>query len=272
MLRVDTRFTHYSANNVLLLWMQALERGVELTQVAGYASWQKMGRHVVKGAKSFAVMAPIKRRLSVEEATEMTARGVAGWTEDGRPAVMVRGFRLERVFRYEDTDGDPFPERPPVGYVTGDTPEGAWDALVALAIEDGFTVTLEAETGGARGHTSYATRTVNVDPSYELAERVHILIHELRHVRCDHEHRELPRSQRETEAESVAFIVCSVLGFDLGDVSSVYVGGWSDGDSETISAAQSAIHKAARSLLSALETGGEDVEDGDTDDGENIAA
>ena len=258
MLKVSTRFTNYSANNVLLLWMQALDRGVELTRVAGYKTWQTMGRQVVKGAKSFAVMAPVRRRLSVEEATEMTARGVPGcWDQDGRPAVMVRGFRLERVFRIEDTEGEPLPARPAVGYVTGDTQEGAWEALEALAIEEGFTVTLGAETDGARGHTNYITRTVNVDPSYELTERMHILVHELGHIRCDHEHRSLSRSQCETEAESVAFIVCSILGLDLGGVSSVYVGGWTDGDSETITAAQSAIHKAAQSLLARLETGGE---------------
>jgi hypothetical protein len=84
----------------------------------------------------------------------------------------------------------------------------------------------------------------------------------LGHVRCDHEHRNLSRAQRETEAESVAFIVCSALGLDLGDVASLYVGGWTDGDAETITAAQTAIHKAAQWLLSKLESGGE-VDDTD---------
>jgi hypothetical protein len=36
------------------------------------------------------------------------------------------------VFRYEDTDGEPLPQAPDVGYVTGDTPAGAWQALAAL--------------------------------------------------------------------------------------------------------------------------------------------
>ena len=95
---------------------------------------------------------------------------------------------------------------------------------------------------------------VNVDPRYELAERVHILVHELGHIRCDHEgRREVSRAQRETEAESVAFIVCSVLGLELGDVAAVYVGGWTDGDPDIITAAQASIHTAARGLLADLE-------------------
>ena len=51
----------------------------------------------------------------------------------------------------------------------------------------------------------------------------------------------------------MAFIVCSVLGLELGDVAAVYVGGWTDGDPDTITAAQAAIHTAARGLLADLE-------------------
>jgi len=257
MLRVSARFTRYSANNVLLLWMQAEERGVGLSRVAGYRAWQAMGRQVKKGTKSLAVIAPVRRRLSAEEAAERAKTGQSAYDSDGRPAVVVRGFRLERVFRYEDTEGEPLPEAPEVGYVTGDTPEGAWEALGALVAARGYRLTAEAEDGETRGHTSYTERIVNVDPSYPLAERVHILVHELGHIGCDHEGRELSRAQRETEAESVAFIVCSVLGLELGDVASTYVAGWSDGNSETIAAAQSAIHKAAQGLLAVLETGAE---------------
>ena len=82
-----------------------------------------------------------------------------------------------------------------------------------------------------------------------MAERVHILVHELGHIRCDPgDRRELSRAQRETEAESVAFIVCTVLGLHVGDVAVVYVGGWTDGDPDTITAAQAAIHQSARVL------------------------
>jgi hypothetical protein len=104
---------------------------------------------------------------------------------------------------------------------------------------------------------------VNVDRRDELAERVHILVHELGHIRCEHEgRREVSRAQRETEAESVAFIVCSMLGLQVGDVAAVYVGGWTDGDPHTITAAQAAIHAAARSLLSDLEDHAASATDG----------
>lgn len=255
MLRVAVKFTRYSPTNVLLLWMQAEQRGVTLSRVGGYRMWQTIGRQVVKGARSFAVRAPVRRRLTFEEATERARSGQRpAFDTDGRPAMVMRGFRLERVFRYEDTEGAPLPEAPEVGYVTGDTSAGAWNALATLVTRAGYRLMAAAEDGETRGHTNFTERLVNVDPRYELAERVHILAHELGHIRCDHENRrDIPRAQRETEAESVAFIVCSVVGLELGDVAAVYVGGWTDGDPDTITAAQAAIHNAARGLLADLE-------------------
>lgn len=265
MLAVSARFTRYSPKNVLLLWMQAEQRGVSLSQVAGYRAWQAMGRQVVKGAHSLVVLAPVRRRLTVEEAAERAAAGQwPAFDTDGRPALMVRGFRLERVFRYEDTEGEPLPQAPEMGFVTGETPAGAWEALAALVEAHGFRLTAEPEPGDTRGHTHYTDKIVNVDPGYPLAERVHVLVHELGHIRCGHEERrEIGEAQRETEAESVAFIVCTVLGLDVGDVAAVYVGGWTDGDPETITAAQAAIHDAARTLLA-------DLQDEPADAGEEV--
>ena len=130
--------------------MQAEQRGVTLSRVAGYRAWQAMGRQVVKGARSFAVKAPVRRRLTVEEATERARSGQRpAFDADGRPALVVRGFKLERVFRYEDTEGEPLPEAPEVGYVTGDTPAGAWDALAALVTRAGLPA---HDRGGERRH------------------------------------------------------------------------------------------------------------------------
>jgi N-terminal domain of anti-restriction factor ArdC len=262
MLRVAAQFTRYSPTNCLLLWMQAEQRGVCLTRVAGYRAWQAMGRQVVKGARSFAVLAPVQRRLSTEEAAERAKAGQRpAYDADGRPALVVRGFKVERVFRYEDTEGEPLPEAPTPGYVIGDTPDGAWAALAGLVEQHGYRLTTTTEPGDTRGHTDYTERIVNVDPGYPLAERLHILVHELGHIRCGHQQRrEVSRAQRETEAESVAFVVCTILGLNVGDVAAVYVGGWTDGDAETITAAQAAIHQAARTVLADLEDQPADVD------------
>jgi hypothetical protein len=219
-----------------------------------YRGWQGSDGRLVKGARSFAVLAPVPHRLSGEEAAACATAGQRpAYDAQGRPAMVVRGFRLERVFRYEDTTGEALPQEQAFSYGTGDTPTGAWEALAALVERHGFQLTAEPEPNGGRGHTNYPDRIVNVDPSYPLAERVHILVHELGHIRCGHqERRTISRAQRETEAESVAFIVCTVLGLDVADPATVYAGSWTDGDAGTITAAQTAIHQGAQSLLGDL--------------------
>ena len=106
MLRVAARFTRYSPTNCLLLWMQAEQRGVTLSRVAGYRAWQALGRQVVKGAKSLAVRAPVRRRLTVEEATERARTGQRpAFDADGQPALVMRGFRLEWAAAIWDVQG-----------------------------------------------------------------------------------------------------------------------------------------------------------------------
>ncbi len=68
------------------------------------------------------------------------------------------------MFRYEDTEGEPLPEQPEMGYVTGDTPAGAWEALAELVAGHGFRLTAEAEPGDTRGHTDYTDKIVERRP------------------------------------------------------------------------------------------------------------
>jgi len=52
-LKMSQKFTTYSFNNTMLIWMQQLQRELEpSSQVAGYKTWQtKFKRQVKKGSK-----------------------------------------------------------------------------------------------------------------------------------------------------------------------------------------------------------------------------
>jgi hypothetical protein len=144
--------------------------------VAGHGPSGRQGRPLVRHAR------PVRRRLSAEEAAERAKAGQRpAYDADGRPALVVRGFKLERVFRYEDTEGEPLREASTPGYLTGDSPDGAWAALTALVKQHGYRLTTTAEPGDTRGHTDYTAKNVNVDPGYPPAEQLHILVHELAH-------------------------------------------------------------------------------------------
>src|SRR6266436_2863256 len=57
------RFHTYSLGNTLLIGFQR----PEATLVAGYKTWQSMGRQVRKGEKGIAILAPIVRKIENED-------------------------------------------------------------------------------------------------------------------------------------------------------------------------------------------------------------
>src|ERR671932_801744 len=123
-LRTAATFHAYSPNNVLLI----LAQKPEATCVAGYKTWQSLGRQVKKGEKAIYIFAPRPYRVTTENETgeEQTHEGLT--------------FRSVPVFDFSQTEGDPIPtmEAPTL---TGDTGQETYAALVAFAAREGLTVT-----------------------------------------------------------------------------------------------------------------------------------
>jgi antirestriction protein ArdC len=264
MLETAARFQRYSARNMLLLLIQAEERGTEITRVAGYRTWQTLGRQVRRGEKSYEVLAPVRHRLSLDEAAERAAAGEPAYDAEGRPIMVVGGFRIEHVFDVSQTDGEQLATMPGVPYLAGDGPAGLWDAVAELITEAGFEIIRGTLADGVRGETNYTNRIVTVGDELPPAEAAHILTHELGHIAADHEHRhDISRAQRETEADSIAYVVCSALGLDVGEKATFYVAQWSKGDPAILEESVAVIHKAASSILTRLEAPSADDQDND---------
>jgi hypothetical protein len=89
-------FSSYSWNNQLLI---ACQRPAASTgHVAGFHAWRKLGRHVKKGAKGIAILAPCVYRKKADE------------TKEDSPAIKsLLGFRTAFLFCEEDTEGQPLP-------------------------------------------------------------------------------------------------------------------------------------------------------------------
>jgi hypothetical protein len=175
---------------------------------------------------------------------------------------VVRGFTVEYVFDRSQVDpgpaAQPLPDARPWVAQHGDGPDGLWPALVALTEAHGFTLTVRPATPGdgeAHGWTDYAGRTVWVNSGCDQAERVRILAHETAgHLRCGHEHRrDLSRAQRETEADSVAYVVLAALGLDISSSTVEYVADWSRGDPRVLRAAADTVHRVATAVLADLD-------------------
>jgi hypothetical protein len=107
MLRTAAMFHRYSINNVVALHAQAQARGTVITRVAGFHRWKQLGRVVRRGERAYGVLAPLKRRLSLEQARYREAEGERGFDYDGQPAMVIGGWRVEAVF--DVAQPDPLP-------------------------------------------------------------------------------------------------------------------------------------------------------------------
>ena len=82
------RFHRYSPCNVLLIAMQQ----PTATRVAGYRTWQKLGRQVRQGERGIQIMAPVAHRVRAED-------------EDDKDTEIISGFRPTHVFDVSQTEG-----------------------------------------------------------------------------------------------------------------------------------------------------------------------
>ncbi len=145
-LTVASRFHNYSANNVWLIMAQR----PDATRVAGYRTWQRLGRQVNRGAKGIAILAPcVYRKRAVDEAEAADKPGLAR---------VLRGFTVVHVFDEADTNGEPLPDVRPV-LLQG---EGSmWEALAAQVAAAGYSVA-RGDCAPANGYTRFPDRAVVV--------------------------------------------------------------------------------------------------------------
>jgi DNA primase len=247
----QARFHTYSFNNALLI---ALQRP-DATFVGGVKSvWNKLGRHVRRGEKGIAILAPLTAKREDKET------GEARYVFTGR-------YRTVYVFDVAQTEGEPLPATAILSpeELDGDAPEALFASLTAQARERGYVVedADEDRLGRAKGMTipakwsKDALSLVLVKRDASSLQRTKTLVHELAHValHCNDEdpfdYRSC-RGQAEVEAESVAYIVCAALGLPTDDYSFPYVAGWAKGDMEVIKKTGQRVAKTARSILDPL--------------------
>ncbi|MEU4693734.1 ArdC-like ssDNA-binding domain-containing protein [Actinoplanes sp. NPDC023714] len=272
----------YSLSNQLLLMMQAEQRGMEpryflsYGNKAGTSGWLSHGRKVRQGEKAFKVWAPVKRRPTEEQARDWESQGNSVRRDpSGRLARQVVSFRLAATFDVSQTDGEPF-EIPTIQQrrrmrtsaagmpelLAGDDVTGAFDDLVSLIKAEGYGFDLAPPgsryLGVANGITVAGDlMLVRVRDDVSPAQRVKTMLHELAHIRCGHldetgTSMDAHRGRAETEAESVAHIVCATLGLDTAAYSDAYVLGWADSDMELVQQCAATVLRVAKSILADL--------------------
>lgn len=226
------RFHRYSWHNIMLIASQK----PTASYVAGFHAWHKLGRFVKKGEKGILILAPIIRKKAQNN----------GEIEPDESSTAV-GFRAAYVFDISQTDGQPLPE---IGSVNGD-PREYRERLVKFVADQGIALEYSADIAPARGTSSGGK--VTLLPGLSPAEEFATLTHEIAHEMLHRGERRSTTSKRirETEAEAVAFVVCSAIGLETGSAAQDYIGLYG-GDAKLLSETLEYVQMTATQILNSI--------------------
>jgi len=233
-LKAMAKFRQYSVGNAILIGFQK----PDATHVAGFRTWQQLGRHVKKGERGIAIMAPI------------VYRSKTGPEEDGEEQAedeTVRAFKTVHVFDISQTDGKPLPE---FARVDGD-PGVYAERLKGYVSGRGIEVEYNKAMGSADGMSSGGL--IRLKKGLSAAEEFSVLVHELAHEMLHKDRDNMPKDKkvRETEAEAVAFVVCCGVGLDVSSASSDYIQLY-NGEKKTLLESLERIQRTAAQILEAI--------------------
>lgn len=221
-LSVMAKFNRYSLNNTILIAMQSHDRGF-VGPFAGYKDWEKkFKRKVKRGEKGIKILAPQKKKIYYAEKDE-----------DGNQvekSITKTYFRQVSVFDVSQTDGEPLPDfecKELDGTVLDfEKLIGAVKKLSPVPIR------VDEITNGAKGYYSNTDKEIVIKKDLSELHTVKTMLHEITHsILHDADYMrengiEKDKETRETEAESVAYVVCSYLGLDTSEYSFNYIASW----------------------------------------------
>ena len=263
-LRTRATLHRYSLRNTLLLAHQAEIRRMQLTHVAGFRAWLKLGRYVRKGERGLSIWAPMRVRDR----------------DSDDPDAKRTIFRPAAVFDVSQTeplpDTEPAPLEPPGGCapIDGDSHAHLHPRLEQLARGIGYRVGWPEEIPGeAKGLCDRRPerRQISVLAGLAPNERVAVLIHELCHALLGDgdQTRGMGRALEEVVVESASYVACATAGLAIDMAAVPYVASWAgERDPATVvREAAALIDELARTIETALQPEDDQAEA----DGESVS-
>lgn len=182
----SSRFYRYSANNVWLIMLQK----PDATFVAGYNTWQKMGRQVLRGQHGIMIFAPMLVKAKIT---------------DGEAVSRLVDFKSTFVFDISQTQGRPLPAQP--NWKSLGQNDELRRRLMLFAKNKGINVDYKDLEQDVQGVSTGGR--ILLSPGSGVKTFSHELAHELLHrgdIVC------ISHIEREVEAESTSYIVCRHFG------------------------------------------------------------
>lgn len=248
------KLPRYSVNNQILIMLQR----PDATMCQSFSGWKEMNRFVKKGEKGIRILAPSPYKTEREQdKTDEAGNVIMG--ANGEPVkekveVTVNAFKPVSTFDISQTEGDPVPTVG-VSELTGSV-DGYEALLTAIKEVVPVPISFEQIDSGAKGYFHLEENRIVVQEGMSEAQTVKTLLHEASHQALhsreamDASGDKKSKNQKETEAESVAYVVCQHYGIDTSDYSFAYVATWSaDKEVPELKASLDTIRRTASDLI-----------------------
>lgn len=257
-LRFCAKLPKYSVNNQILIMLQK----PEATMCQSFLSWKNMGRSIKKGEKGIRILAPSPFKVQQEQ-NKIDEYGSPILDKDGNNIkeivkVTINAFKPVSTFDISQTEGEPIPNIE-VNELTS-TIDGYETLLNSISEIVSVPITFENISSGAKGYFSLADNRIVIQEGMSEAQTLKTLIHESAHsilhskTALDSSSEKKSKNQKETEAESVAYIVCQHYGIDTSEYSFKYLASWSNNkEVSDLKSSLDIIRETASSLIDKID-------------------
>ena len=241
-LDMQSRFHKYSYGNTLLIMQQR----PDATRVAGFHTWKKLERSVMKGEKGMQILVPIF---------------AAGMKKEEQEQITPVAFTVGHVWDISQTQGKPLPSVE-VPVLAGD-PEregyaySLYMTMRMMAVQDHVRVEeVPRLDGDQMGYYLPHEQHLVIRTDVSQLQQTKTLCHELAHHVAKHwgTTDEDRQSEQETVAEGVAYVTLGHFGFDSGARSFPYIAHWTrTGEKGVIRKVLGEIQRVSNAIITGVE-------------------
>jgi hypothetical protein len=218
------------------------------TKVAGFKTWQKMGRKLKKGAKGIQIIYPIKRKYTTKIDGQNSILDENEEQKQEEKTIEYMSYGYTYVYDISQTVGEPMPLEDK--RLNSNNKGEFFEFLKSFSP---YPILENNLRTGLQGYWSTTKKHIVLEKTLSTDDKVSVLLHELTHALYDDFDYSQDRNLSEIFVESVAFIVADYFGLDTSRCSFNYITNWSDGDIKTILDLGSKIQKTADSFINQLE-------------------
>lgn len=254
-----SKFHNYSARNCILIHLQ----NPEATTVAGFEAWKKFDRNIKRGEHGIQVIAcAVKDTVINTPVMDGSGNPVLG--ENGKQSYSQHTeskpyFFPAHVFDVSQTHGKDLPELTPE--LKGSV-ENFGAMMFALNSVSPYPIGYEDMKGKTKGYTDHAQNRIFLKSGMDQAQTLKTAVHEITHADLHGaKAKGAAKSEKEVQAESVAFVVCSHYGLDTSQYSFPYIAAWSRGrEVSELTGSLTVIQKQANDLIYRIDAGLEQLQ------------